>query len=303
MAENAKQTSFNQVDWERLYNTTDYDELDSLIEKFINEFLVSNNIPTNIGFKNSLKKQLEAFGGEGLTNKNPFLGWIKQYNTKVGGLSDITDSAYQNLIDIYAKNIILDEDLEGTGSVGTKSLLFTSSLFKKPTKDFTYLVQVFYYYATYTGINTFKDVYKAMKPKQLEEFSSMLGYRLNKNTINIKDEDIKYLFTFSGSKYSVHGELRDINKINSSIRYLDSLNIGDSKNKENREMISSNKYEPKLQAKVDEVREALIAMRFSKKTADKAIDLIIETRGIDNSINTQDLLKLTLNLLNKAGLK
>ena len=115
-------------------NSKDGEERARIINEFINDFCKANGIPEDgLGFRGALENQISSYGSSFLKQNNAFLKWIVNFNDYNGpeSLRNISNDDYNNLIELYGKNIIVEKDLRGTGPRKTATPIFVKDFFNK----------------------------------------------------------------------------------------------------------------------------------------------------------------------------
>ena len=290
--ESASVVAFNQRDWIKEYsqlsNQTDREDK---INEFISAFLIAHNIPSDIGFRDALVNWILLIGEKGFKEStNPFLTWIIQYNKVVGGLSEVSNEAFNNLLDIYSNNIIFDSDLRGTSTLGTKSIIFNKDFYMKDVQDFTYLAQLFYYLNSKTGSRYFMNKFNSMTTTQRNEFFERLGYKdyssATRNKTGIDEDSIKYFMVFEDKVYKAKGKLREAKTVSYAIEYLDT-NIQDKEDTRENETIVDQDF-----AKVLEEAEEILTsgnFKYPKKLVRAQLDVLVKSGLYDASTKLDDI--------------
>ena len=290
----ADNKSFNQRDWATEYSqlSTDSDR-EKLIDEFISSFLISKNIP-EIKFRNALKSYLLLGAPDSLNKNNPFLLWINLYNQKVRAITDIDDDDFNNLINLHGNQIILDEDLTGTGRLGTKSIIFNSDLFKQSEQDLTYLTQVFYWLDVSNNSKRLFDHLKNMSQEdKLSFFKELKGkfFRLDE----ITPEDLKYRLIFKYGSYNSNGELLKAIDIQNALDYLDShVQKGDQE--EEREYT---KEEKEILNRIIKNLSNPKQFRYTEQQVKSILDMLLKSNKINMGMSFDDLQNSVYNSLLK----
>lgn len=293
--ETPSQTSFRQTDWEGMYNQAisegGDEEVNNVINQFIDTFLSTNNLPQDIGFRDALFNQLKAYGGKALTPNFRFLDWIIQYNKSTDGLTRLTNEGYNNLIDAHGRNIVLDSDLTGQSSLKDKNIIFVEDLFNKDTNNFIFLTQVFYYLNSREGSKSFFDKYNKLNNLQLNEFYQILGYS-NASSMRreVTPESIKNIICFKSGNFSNKGELRDTKVINDALEYLD------RRIPEERDSATS-ALSQEQQDIIKLTKDGLKNLGYKEKFVDGVIDTIIKSERLPKNLSLDNLTKLALNTI------
>ena len=290
--EDASVVAFNQRNWEQEYNNLSNNvDRDKKIDEFIDSFLKSHNISTNIGFREALKEQLEISAPKSLSEAtNPFLSWIVKYNKSVDNLNEIDNNDYRNLIGVYVNDIILDNDLRGTSSLGTKSIIFNSDLFKQSTEDFSYLVQCFYYLNSSRGAKTFLDKYRTMTSTQKNEFFQRLGYaNASSAKVDLDEDNLKYFMLFKDKIYKPRGTLRNAKTISYAISYLDEKIQGKDK---------EDGIDKDFKEILDDAYNILTKdFGFEKNLIRSLLDVVVKSNKFDASSTSDDIVKFVVKIV------
>ena len=239
--------SYVDTKWQKLYDKAkSTSEQERVMDNFLKSFLNFHNIPSSSlrkDVKDIIKDQFRNFGSESLDeSKNPFLKFLVKYaDQPQHDLGSMKASDYNNLINLYSKEAITDNTLEGKGQGGLDNPIFNSSMLGRTAPDTLYISQAYSWITR--NLRKLQDYVKAAKIEDLTRFAEILGdeslriYTINPgeldkdadqlkkdimtNLINIlfyQDSDLADNKTFRNTDI-----IRPANNIYKALDYLDGL--------------------------------------------------------------------------------